>query len=132
MRMQRFEIKAKTPSMNEIIGVNRTNRYAGASAKKRYHNMVVWSIKAAKLHRVQVRQWIHYEFHEKTKKRDKDNLLAAIKPVNDALQQAGILPNDNNNWVAGLSMSFVYDKTDRLIVTLADYVEDKDVEQRDP
>ena len=132
MRMQRFEVKAKTPSMNEIIGVNRTNRYAGASAKKRYQNMVVWSIKAARLHRAQVRQWIHYEFHEKTKKRDKDNLLAAIKPVNDALQQAGVLPNDNNNWVAGLSMSFVYDKTDRLIVTLADYVEEEDDEQRDP
>ena len=124
---QTFTINAKTPSMNEIIGRNRTNKFAGASAKKRYQNTVVWSIKAAKLHRVQVQQWIHYEFHEKTRKRDKDNLLAAIKPVNDALQQAGILPNDNNTWVAGLSMSFVYDKTDRLVVTLADYIREEDL-----
>lgn len=124
---QTFTINAKTPSMNEIIGRNRTNKFAGASAKKRYQNTVVWSIKAAKLHRVQVQQWIHYEFHEKTRKRDKDNLLAAIKPVNDALQQRGILPNDNNTWVAGLSMSFVYDKTDRLVVTLADYIREEDL-----
>lgn len=124
---QTFTINAKTPSMNEIIGRNRTNKFAGATAKKRYQNTVVWSIKAARLQRVQVQQWIHYEFHEKTRKRDKDNLLAAIKPVNDALQQAGILPNDNNNWVAGLSMSFVYDKTDRLVVTLADYIREEDL-----
>ena len=124
---QTFTINAKTPSMNEIIGRNRTNKFAGASAKKRYQNTVVWSIKAARLQRVQVQQWIHYEFHEKTRKRDKDNLLAAIKPVNDALQQRGILPNDNNTWVAGLSMSFVYDKTDRLVVTLADYIREEDL-----
>lgn len=124
---QTFTINRKTPSMNEIIGRNRTNKFAGASAKKRYQNTVVWSIKAARLQRVQVQQWIHYEFHEKTRKRDKDNLLRAIKPVNDALQQRGILPNDNNTWVAGLSMSFVYDKTDRLVVTLADYLREEDL-----
>ena len=124
---QTFTINAKTPSMNEIIGRNRTNKFAGATAKKRYQNTVVWSIKAAKLQKVQVQQWIHYEFHEKTRKRDKDNLLAAIKPINDALQQRGILPNDNNTWVAGLSMSFVYDKTDRLVVTLADYIREEDL-----
>lgn len=121
---QTFTINRKTPSMNEIIGSNRTNKFRGASAKRRYQNVVLWSIKAAKLQKVSMPQWIHYEFHEKTKKRDKDNLLAAIKPVNDALQEAHILPNDNNNWVAGLSMSYVYDKTDRLVVTLADYMED--------
>jgi len=124
---QTFTINRKTPSMNEIIGRNRTNKFRGATAKKRYQNTVVWSIKAAKLQKVQVQQWIHYEFHEKTRKRDKDNLLAAIKPVNDALQQRGILPNDNNTWVAGLSMSFVYDKTDRLVVTLADYIREEDL-----
>lgn len=124
---QTFTINRKTPSMNEIIGRNRTNKFRGATAKKRYQNTVVWSIKAAKLQKVQVQQWIHYEFHEKTRKRDKDNLLRAIKPVNDALQQRGILPNDNNTWVAGLSMSFVYDKTDRLVVTLADYIREEDL-----
>ena len=132
MRMQRFEIPQRLSGYNEHEKKRRANKYAANNDKRRQENVIAWRIRAARLQKITAPQWIIYEWHEATRRRDKDNVASAKNFVNDALQKTGILPNDNNNWVAGLSMSFVYDKTDRLIVTLADYVEEEDDEQRDP
>ena len=119
---QRFEINVKMPTLNELIKRDRTNRYAGNELKRRYQMIASARIRQARLSPVKQAQWILYEFHESSRRRDKDNVSAfARKVINDALQNTGILPNDNNEWVAGLSEVFVYDKTDRIIVTLVDH-----------
>lgn len=122
---QMFEINAKMPTLNELIKKERGNRYAGNELKKRWQMIVSVRIRQARLHPVSKAQWILYEYHEATKRRDKDNVSAfARKVINDALQTTGILPNDNNEYVAGMSEIFVYDKTDRVIVTLIDHIEE--------
>ena len=124
---QRFVINTKMPTLNEMIRRDRTNRYAGAELKKRYQLYVSACIRQAKLTPVKQAQWILYEYHESSKRRDKDNVSAfARKVINDALQTTGIIPKDNNEWVAGLSEVFVYDKTDKIIVTLVDHIAEEE------
>ena len=95
--------------------------------KKRYQLYVTACIRQAKLTPVKQAQWILYEYHESSKRRDKDNVSAfARKVINDALQTTGIIPKDNNEWIAGLSEVFVYDKTDKIVVTLVDHIAEEE------
>ena len=132
MRMQRFEIPQRLSGYNEHEKKRRSNKYAANNDKRRQENVIAWRIRAARLQKITAPQWIVYEWHEATRRRDKDNVASAKKFINDALQKTGILPRDDNRYVAGFTDRFVYDKTDRVIVTLVDYVEEEDVEQRDP
>lgn len=51
---------------------------------------------------------IHFTWHEKDRRRDKDNVAFAKKFVLDALQKCGVLLNDNNQVIAGFTDSFRY------------------------
>ena len=51
-------------------------------------------------------------------KRDKDNVAFAKKYILDALQKSGILPNDNNKYIAGFIDTFVYEKCDKVVVEI--------------
>lgn len=120
---QTLTINVKLPTLNEYIDACRTNQYKGATFKRDYQNLICYLIRAAGLKRVEGPQWITYIFYEKNKKRDKDNVASfAKKVINDALQVMGILPNDNNEWVAGTSEMFDYsEKTSKITVILEDY-----------
>lgn len=51
---------------------------------------------------------VHFTWHEKDRRRDKDNVAFAKKFVLDALQKCGVLRNDNNQVIAGFTDSFRY------------------------
>lgn len=121
---QVFEIEGRLTSYNEHERKARGNKYRANTDKVRMENIIGWSIRRAKLNSVNAPQWVVFEWHESTKRRDKDNVASAKKFILDALQKTRILPKDSNRYIRGFTDQFVYDKTDRVIVTLVDYVEE--------
>lgn len=104
----KYEIKLKLPSLNEYIASINKNRYKGNSLKKDTQNDILWFL-TPKV-KITVPVDIIFIWHEKDKRRDKDNVCFAKKFILDALQIAGILPNDNNRCINSLKDIFVYDK----------------------
>lgn len=104
--MQLVTIKGKLPSLNDYIGECRKNPHAGAKLKKDTETLIM--LQLCRMKRITSPVIVHFEWHEKNARRDKDNVAAAKKFILDAMQKAGKLENDNNRFIAGFSDSFVY------------------------
>ena len=61
---------------------------------------------------------VRFEWHEKTKKRDADNIASAKKFILDALVKMGVLQDDSRKYVKGFYDVIVDDKTDFVKVEL--------------
>lgn len=104
--MNRVTIRGKLPTCNEYILACRTNRYAGSKMKQETEQLILWQL--GKLEQITAPVIIHFTWHEKTRRRDKDNVAFAKKFILDAMQKSGKLPNDNNRYIAGFSDAFTY------------------------
>ncbi len=118
-----FEIPSRLSGLNEYTLKCRGNRYAGAELKHRNEQICIAAImeqvpKITVLFPVK----LHFEWHEKTKRRDLDNIAFAKKFVQDALVQTGVLEGDSYKFVKGFTDEFIYDGTDRVIVTIEEIV----------
>lgn len=117
--MNGFIVKAKLPSLNEYIAACNNNRYGGGRFKREIEEVIGWGIKqaisAGKLKRTENPVIVHFVWHEKTKRRDADNIASAKKYILDAMQTFRIIPNDNRKYVKGF--------TDLIVDDTADYVE---------
>lgn len=117
-----FTIKAKLPSLNDVISANRTNKYVGAKFKSEIEEVIGWAIKQAivtgKLKPVRKPCTIHIEWHEATKKRDVDNIQSSTKFVLDAMVKNGILQNDSRRYVKQVYHEIVDDKENFVIVEI--------------
>lgn len=117
-----FKIEQRLPSMNELIAANRQNRYKGAKMKRETEEVIGQYIRIARLRGtikpVSEPVEVHIEWHEKTKKRDADNIQSAQKFILDALQKQGILINDNRRYVKQIYHKIVDDTADFVEVTL--------------
>lgn len=106
-----LKIPFRLPSLNEYINKCRSNRYGGANFKRSIENNIILILNtrhfliASPVH-------ITFVWHEPNKKRDKDNVAFAKKFILDAMQKAGRLKNDNNQFVSGFTDKFVYDSTE--------------------
>lgn len=96
-------IKAKLPSLNDLIAKNRTNKYMGAKLKKDTEKLIGAYIKKAveigTLRPISDPCEIYIEWIEKTKRRDVDNVESSVKFILDSLVKNGILKNDNPRYV---------------------------------
>lgn len=63
---------------------------------------------------------VRFEWHERTKKRDADNIASAKKFVLDALVKSGVLEDDSRKYVKGFYDNIVDDKEDFVIVELVE------------
>lgn len=99
-------IKGKFPSLNEYIAACNVSPQVGAKMKRETERDIIYQL--ARLDKITSPVIIRFEWHEKTKRRDKDNVAFAKKFVLDAMQAAGKLPNDNNHFIAGFADDFVY------------------------
>ena len=63
---------------------------------------------------------VRFEWHEKTKKRDADNIASAKKFILDALVKMRVLPDDSRKYVKGFYDVIVDDKTDFVKVELVE------------
>lgn len=111
-----FKIDMKLPSLNEVILKNRANRYMGAKLKRQVQDDIGWFIQLAihndSLHPVMKESVLNIHYHEKTRRRDVDNIQSAQKFILDALVEQGILPDDSQKWVSQIFSTVVHDDKD--------------------
>ena len=107
---QSFTIPGRLPGLNQYQNACRTHPKKGAEMKRQSQKDVGWCIRAARLlpYRGAVR--IHYTFYEmpnRGKMRDKSNIAGfGVKVIEDALQELGIIKNDNWEYMAGYGCDF--------------------------
>ena len=123
--IEEFVIDSKLPSLNDFIKANRSNLYQGNKFKRNVETLIGLYIKKAmrnkKLHPKEYAVIVYFEWHEKTKKRDADNIASAKKFILDALQKCGVLINDSRKYVVGFHDTIIDDKKDFVVVRLMDY-----------
>jgi len=115
---QYLEIPFRLPSLNEVIGANRTNPYAGAKLKRDTEERLIWTIRQAKLKPVTLPCIVHMLFVEPNRRRDADNVESAKKFILDALVKAGILVNDSPKYVIGAPSFTRYQEGAEVLVTI--------------
>lgn len=117
-----FVIDDKLPSLNDYINVCRRNKYNGAKFKKDVENLILIYIRNATVKKILTPTdkpvIVHFEWHEKTKRRDADNIASAKKYILDAMQTSGIIPNDNRKFVKGFTDAIIDDKKDFVVVKI--------------
>ena len=117
-----FVINDKLPSLNDYINVCRSNKYNGAKFKKDVENLIAIYIRNAKVKKIlkptDKPVVVHFEWHEKSKRRDADNVASAKKYILDAMQTSGVIPNDNRKFVKGFTDVIVDDKKDFVVVKI--------------
>lgn len=117
-----FIIEAKLPSLNDYINACRTNQYKGAKFKKDTENLISAYIQNAKVRKTVTPTdkpiIVHFEWHERTKRRDSDNVASAKKFILDAMQTSGIIPNDSRKYVKGFTDKILDDTKDFVVVRL--------------
>lgn len=100
-----FTIKQKLPSLNEVIALNRTNRFMGAKFKKEIEEAIGWSIRSAltrkTLHKPKKAVVVRFTWTEPNRRRDCDNIASAKKFILDALVKMRVLKNDTQKYVVG-------------------------------
>jgi Holliday junction resolvase RusA-like endonuclease len=115
-------IKQKLPSLNDTLRYNRTNKYLGAQFKKEIEEAIGWAIRQAltskKLHKVTQPVIINIKWHEKSKRRDVDNIQSSQKFILDALVKKGVLIDDNRNYVKQIHHEVIDDVRDYVEVEL--------------
>lgn len=115
-----FIIKEKLPSLNEYVRACRSNKYQGAKFKADVEEVIGWAIKqaqaAGKLSSMCEEPCnVYINWHEKTKRRDVDNIQSAQKFILDALQKCGIIKNDSRKYVKQIYHT-VNDSTEDYVV----------------
>ena len=120
--MNHFIIEQRLPSLNDYITACRTNKYAGARFKDDIDADIGWYIRRAVM-RGDLKPCtgqivFSFEWHEKTARRDPDNIASAKKYILDALQKQRIIPNDTPKYVKGFEDRFFFDKKDFVVVEL--------------
>lgn len=100
------------PGLNDYIHNCGRHPQAGARMKRDYQLIASNAIRT-QLKRLElvypVR--IHYSFYEATEKRDPSNVASFfVKVFEDALQQCGVLKNDNWRYLKGYSQEFHIDR----------------------
>lgn len=105
-----------------MVNANRTTKWAGAKLKQETDILIEWQIKTAMnagtCRRPAGSVAVSFEWHERTRRRDLDNIYSGKKFILDAMQKIGLLEGDGQKFVHGLQDTFVLDKEDKVVVTL--------------
>lgn len=81
--------------MNDLITANRRNRYAGAKLKKDTQEAILYVLRPQAKRSFTEKVSVQVLFYEPDKRRDEDNVLSGMKFIFDAMQEVGIIENDN-------------------------------------
>lgn len=99
------------PGLNEVIDASKSHWGSYAKMKASWGRTVALYARAQGFERIEAPSHFEWEFVENSRRRDPSNIAAgAIKIVEDALQEAGLLKNDNWEWVLSFACVFKVDK----------------------
>ena len=101
------------PSLNETINTERTNKYAGASMKKKATGHCALYIKKAMNEGFEFNELpaeLQFDWYCKNTRTDPDNRAFSRKYIFDGMQQAGLIENDNWKFTTGWKDNFFVDK----------------------
>lgn len=107
-----FTIPGTLPGLNEIIAACRNNRYGAAKQKREVEARILPFLRTLPPLRRPVTLYItwyepdHTQTGRGRKKRDRDNIRAGAKFIQDALVTAGKLPNDGWNEIKNIFDSY--------------------------
>lgn len=96
-----IDIPGDLVKLNEHDNVNRNNKFAGAALKKKMTQQVADALVDEDF-KITVPVYIGFKWYFSSK-HDFDNIRFAAKYVLDGMIKAGVLPNDNQNWVLGFT-----------------------------
>lgn len=121
---QSLIIPGRLVSLNEYVAANR-GKYgwrSGAAMAEQQLQIVEWAIARARLKPVGRLVHLRFDYFEKDRRRDKDNVAGvAHKFIIDGLVKMGILNDDNWNHVDGFEDHFEVDKENpRIEVTITE------------
>jgi len=125
--IQKFTIPGRLMGRNEFDYVSRSHWSKANEAKRAEQERVIWAMREAGVRPVSGPVEIAFNYFEKRQRngrlRDCDNIHAgAVKVVQDAMKQAGIIPDDNPKWVRNTYPWFAFNQGNpRIEVTIADY-----------
>ena len=122
--MNHFVIDEKLPGLNQVLDANRANRIMGAKLKREVQDEIGQYIRIALMHGDLVppgcQVTISITWHEKTKRRDVDNIQSAQKFILDAMVEQGVLEDDSRKYVTQIYHLIVDDKRDYVEVYVND------------
>lgn len=114
-----FTIPGRLPGLNEIVDANRTTKYAGAKQKQDAQFLI--KLVARKLPVLKEPIKISYLWIEPNRRRDKDNIQAGQKFIQDSLVELGKLSNDGWASIIEIRHDFSVDRHNpRVEVTIED------------
>ena len=100
-------IPGEMPGMNEIIKAAKSHYGQYSKMKKANTELVTWIAKKTPKKK---RVFLDITWYCKNKKRDPDNIAAAVKFIWDGLVEAGVIKNDGWNENGGWANHFEVDK----------------------
>lgn len=119
-----FTAYVKVPSLNEYTAKERSNAHAGAKFKRQIESDICQYIYLAmnngSLRPCTAPVDIYIRFHEKTMKRDVDNIQFSTKFILDSLQTMGILENDDRHHVRQIYHRVIEDTEYKFDVILSE------------
>lgn len=119
-----FTIRGRFPSLNEYIDAERTVKFKAAAMKRKYTDLVADT--AYDLPAFKSPVFVTFNWYERDKRRDPDNVAFAKKFIFDGLVKAGVIKNDTHRWILGFEDNFFIDPDrPRVMVTLETAEEDK-------
>ena len=105
-------INEKLPNLNDYTKACRTNKFVGASMKKKYETIISSYIEQ-QLKGVNFKNKVKLSFrwYEQNKRRDIDNICFSKKFILDALVSNNIIETDGWQGVVGFTDEFFIDKS---------------------
>lgn len=96
-------VPGRFPGLNDYVNACKSP-HGRAKVKRECDEMVAWAAMAADVPRLRPPVRVTVDCYEKDRRRDKDNVHAmARKFALDGLQAAGVIGNDNWDWVPELT-----------------------------
>lgn len=117
-RRYTFSIPGRMPDLNNMIALAKAGhgKYQPYAAhKRRWTDEVAWLCKAAHIP-LMGRVSVKITWCEPDKRRDPDNIAAAAKYVMDGLVMAGVIRDDSQRYVSGISHVWNVDKESPRVV----------------
>ena len=116
-----FIIAEQLPSLNDYINKLKSpnGKHTGAAFKSRIDNICISYMLPF---RQQIKKAcespviIHFEWIEKSKRRDIDNVYSAKKYILDAMQKCGFIENDNYKHIKGVYDGIGYNGTNDCVI----------------